>query len=353
LSVGDYELLVSIKEDRVLSPDEELPLPGGLFDEALAISKGDSQPIQEELDLENLFKDWDVPKANHRDAEPVRLEPLMPGEEGREGESFPGRTLESGEVRPVGGDIAHAQDILTQEQELGGLWGDSTERGNGQPLMDAPGVQTRVEIVPDATTGVHPPSRGDSKEWLKLFLEGAGMEGLDSSGMELSPETLRTIGAVFRELVLGLWTILRARTELKSDIRLEMTLLRPTENNPFKFSPRVEDVLRLLVVGRHPSYLNAIDAVREGFADVMNHQMAFTAGVQAALMDVLQRFDPQHFLDKSGKGFLFQQKLESWNAYVEAYANLLEEVKEGFFGEAFSRAYEEQMKKLRATHDAD
>ena len=88
-------------------------------------------------------------------------------------------------------------------------------------------------------------------------------------------------------------TILRGRTELKTQIRVPVTILRPTENNPLKFSPGVDEALKLLLAKNHPGFVDAVEAVREGYQDIMHHQLAITAAVQASLMDVLKRFEPR------------------------------------------------------------
>ncbi len=155
------------------------------------------------------------------------------------------------------------------------------------------------------------------------------------------------LGAVFRELVDGLWTVLRGRAELKAEIHIAMTMVRPTSNNPLKFSPTLEDAVKHLLKRDHPSFLEPVDAVRESFDDIMNHQLALHAGIQASLVDALDRFDPQRFFEKNKDSSILHLKGKFWKAYCEAYPELKEKVLEGIFGKAFVRAYQDQLDKLR------
>jgi type VI secretion system protein len=181
-----------------------------------------------------------------------------------------------------------------------------------------------------------------------LFLKGARIEDPNfANGAEI-PELMEALGAVFRELVQGLWTILRGRTELKAEIRLAMTMVRPVDNSPLKLSPRIEDALKRLLKREHPSFLEPVDAVREGFEDVMNHQLAMNAGIQASLLEALEQFEPQRFMEKNKDQSPFQTKGKYWKEYCTAYPELKNRATEGIFGKAFVRAYEEQLERLRS-----
>ena len=157
---------------------------------------------------------------------------------------------------------------------------------------------------------------------------------------------MQTVGAVFREMIDGLMAILRGRAELKTQFRVSATILKSTDNNPLKFSRIVEDSLKQLLTKNKPGFVDAMDAVREGFTDIKNHQLAMTAGIQAAIINLLGRFDPQHFAKQYEEGVVFQRKAKSWDAYQQSYTEIANEALEDFFGESFIRAYEEQIRKL-------
>jgi type VI secretion system protein ImpI/type VI secretion system protein len=187
----------------------------------------------------------------------------------------------------------------------------------------------------------------DAADMLSIFLKAAGIEGTSGLPQKNPPALMHTAGAVFRELMGGLMTVLRGRSELKSHLRVLMTTFKSTENNPLKFSPTVEEAMKIVLTNNHPGFLDAVDAVHEGFENIRNHQLALNAGVQAALASILKRFDPQNFLDKFAEGIVLHKKAKCWDEYRQEYQRIVEEAIEDFFGEEFVSAYEIQINKLR------
>ncbi len=200
-----------------------------------------------------------------------------------------------------------------------------------------------------------PVSGAATSDALAAFLGGAGIDPAALAGAD--PEaTMRVVGQAFREMVQGLQETLAARTEIKSEFRLERTMIRPKENNPLKFSPSVDEALAsLLKDGSGGAYLPPVAAVREGFGDLKAHQMAVMAGMQVALSALLRRFDP----DTLEKRLKTQSVLDSilpaarkakyWELYEELYKEIAREAEDdfqGLFGREFASAYERQVKKL-------
>jgi type VI secretion system protein len=219
-----------------------------------------------------------------------------------------------------------------------------------------PGRRENVVPIPGRLAGNATPAVSDKiqrirqqaySELFEVFLEAAGVKDTSFLRREEIPKLMQTVGIVFREMIDGLMTILRGRSELKSQFRVSATILKPGDNNPLKFSRIVDDALKQLLTKDQPGFVDAIDAVREGYADIMNHQLAMTAGIQAAIIRLLDRFDPQHFAKPYEEGVIFQRKAKSWDAYRQSYSQIADEAMEKFFGESFARAYEEQIRKLR------
>src|SRR5690606_34776729 len=67
--------------------------------------------------------------------------------------------------------------------------------------------------------------------------------GLDVS--RLSDEQINEIsvmaGELMREIVDGMMQVLRSRTSIKNEFRMNVTTIQPVENNPLKFSVGVDD----------------------------------------------------------------------------------------------------------------
>jgi type VI secretion system FHA domain protein len=131
-------------------------------------------------------------------------------------------------------------------------------------------------------------------------------------------------------------------------MRLKMTTVRPSGNNPLKLSPRLEDAVKSLLRTGHPSFLGPLEAVVQGFDDIMNHELALGAGMQASLEESLSRFDPESFDEKNKESSFWQTGGHLWKAYCKAYPELRQAAMEGIFGKAFASAYEEQLGKLRS-----
>jgi type VI secretion system FHA domain protein len=213
----------------------------------------------------------------------------------------------------------------------------------GQPVQESP-------RNPSLAVPVHSePAVAVPEVLFRAFVEGAGIrEDLISDPTKL-PDTMRALGAIFRELVDGVMTVLRARNELKSQFRVSMTTMRAANNNPLKFTASVDDALKLLIQPDHPGFLEPQQAVRDGMADVMNHQLAMTAGIQASLAAALRRFNPDSFEKAYEEGIVFQKKAKCWDAFVKAYPQISNEILENIFGDEFAEVYERQMHILRST----
>lgn len=185
-------------------------------------------------------------------------------------------------------------------------------------------------------------------ELLRIFMDAAGVREPRLSHPSDLPEMMASIGTVFREMVNGLMAVLRGRTELKTQLRVQATLIKPADNNPLKFFGELDEALKQLLVSDQPGFVDALSAVREGFADIMNHQMAMTAGLQAALINLIERFDPQGFAKPYEDGVVFQKKAKSWDAYQQAYTKIANEALDEFLGKPFAEAYEAQIRKLQS-----
>ena len=177
------------------------------------------------------------------------------------------------------------------------------------------------------------------------FLQGAAIE-CNEIHPEQQAETLHRIGQMFRKLIDGTVAVLRSRAEFKSLCRVNMTVIRAANNNPLKFTVATDDVLRQLIENNTGGFLASTAAIDESFNDIMNHQLAMQAGIQASLVDLLKTFDPKIIEKQFEQGIVLQKKAKCWDSYEETYRNTVEDAVENFFGEEFVKAYEKQMSQL-------
>src|SRR5690606_18840578 len=81
-----------------------------------------------------------------------------------------------------------------------------------------------------------PPRRNGAPEsGVEAFCRGAGLDP-SSLSAQARAELLSAAGQMMREVVLGLMDLLKARTDSKGQLRLSQTAIRPSDNNPLKFS---------------------------------------------------------------------------------------------------------------------
>ena len=120
------------------------------------------------------------------------------------------------------------------------------------------------------------------------LLRAAGL-----SATQMTPEIAAEIGTTFEVVVQGVMEVLQSRAEIKSQLRMRMTRMKSTENNPLKFSPNVEAALHTLLVERNRGYLPTTAAFEEALLDIRNHQIAVLQGIRVAFDAMLENFDPE------------------------------------------------------------
>jgi type VI secretion system FHA domain protein len=217
-----------------------------------------------------------------------------------------------------------------------------------RPVEEVPPV-----APPPARPPMEPAAAGQGSVDLEELLRAAGVPA-----SQMSPEMARELGQVVRIVVQGLMEVLQSRAEIKSQLRMSMTRMQPTENNPLKFSPNVEAALHTLLVERNRGYLPTVRAFQEALTDIRNHQIAVLSGIRTAYNSMIEQFDPEKIdeevekqskrgglLNLGGKGGRFRDQ------YVEQFQSIANDPDESFkrlFGEYFAQAYEEQMDRLKA-----
>lgn len=182
--------------------------------------------------------------------------------------------------------------------------------------------------------------------------------GLDVS--RLSDEQINEIsdmaGELMREIVDGMMQVLRSRTSIKNEFRMNVTTIQPVENNPLKFSVGVDDALENMFIKKTNAYKKPVEAFREGFQEIAEHQIAMIAGIRHGFERMMERFNPENLeknFNKQGKGGVIpgMQKAKYWSSYAEYYAGFVDNMESSFqhlFGSDFVNAYEDQLRKLAA-----
>jgi FHA domain-containing protein len=172
----------------------------------------------------------------------------------------------------------------------------------------------------------------------------------------LTPEFMRLLGQLIHESARGTVDLLVARAALKREVRAEATMIVARENNPLKFSPSAEVALGHLLGPAVRGFIEPQRAMRDAFDDLRAHQLAFLAGMRAALEGLLQRFDPAsleaRLTQKSVLSSLLPaaRKAQLWSVFQQEYQQIAGELSDDFhqvFGREFLRAYEAQLDSLQ------
>ncbi len=241
---------------------------------------------------------------------------------------------------------------------------DSQWGGNESLVVDTPELVT-PELAVDAPKPVTPtvsPSSSNasssvsskpnvSNADMAAFLRGLGV----SSQMipaEASDQWWEQLGVAFQELLMGLMGVLRTRSTVKSEFRVNQTTFQQKENNPLKFSATVDDVFHNLFNRSGASFLPARQAIKDAFDDVNRHEEAIMAGAKGSILGVLKQLSPEmietkdftpSFMDKMTPA---RRQARYWDLYKELYKDVQSEASmnnQRAVNEEFTAAYEESL----------
>ena len=187
----------------------------------------------------------------------------------------------------------------------------------------------------------------------KSLIDALGLENNNLSEEKII-EINQVVGELVRETITGMMQVLSSRSTIKNEFRMNVTTIQPVENNPLKFSANVDDAIENMFVKDGNAYKKPVEAIKEGFEGIAEHQIAILAGIRTAFKGVLSRFDPivleQRFEQFNKPGIIPGiSKMKNWESYRNYYNELVDDMDNSFqhlFGYEFVQAYEEQLQKL-------
>lgn len=231
------------------------------------------------------------------------------------------------------------------------------------PVVAAPVTPAAAISPPPAAVTAPPPQPiapttdlSSSEALFKAFLEGAGVPEI-AGQQPLDIEAMQRLGRIMRAFTDGTIELLSSRAMLKREVRAEITMIVDEENNPFKILPNGRAVLMQMFGARMPGFLPPEAAVHDALGDLQSHQLGMVAGMRAALLTLLQRFDPAALSrDTPHDGGIGEKLLPGgrearlWRQLQALHADTTSAVEDDFqavFGRAFQQAYDKEMERLK------
>ncbi len=234
-----------------------------------------------------------------------------------------------------------------------------------RPLAEAPAAPERVFEEPTYVGAPQPPAapgpaRGPvdpgAQQALKAFLEGAKLAPRAFASAEEMDQFMRQCGAIVRAAVEGVMALLVARAAAKKEFRAEdRTMVASRDNNPLKLMEDPQEAIEFLFETRERGggFLGPVQAVGDAFEDMRAHELALIAGMRAAILGALRRFDPgtlEPELEKAAGGLGLNRKAKLWEQFVLYQQQLAREAEDDFnkvFGREFMNTYMAQVRQIR------
>ena len=172
---------------------------------------------------------------------------------------------------------------------------------------------------------------------------------------QLPEQELKTLGAkIIRNTVSRLMELIKARTNIKNELRVQHTTLQAQDNNPLKFSVTSDDAVGVLFSeSRSTSFMAPDEAIDDSFDDLSDHQIAVMAGMQAAYEHMFKQFSPTKLeaLFNTKSGLLGNKRAANWEAFKSHYQRLTgdrEATYNQLFGQTFAKHYEQRLAELKS-----
>ena len=210
--------------------------------------------------------------------------------------------------------------------EPSGPWGGApplpeSSGGSAAPGYDRAPAAAQAAPPQPAPASSAPPRSPD--DFMRLLARGANVP---EQTFAHAPDRLaEQLGILLRLVTENLRQLLNARLQAKRLARVSnQTTVEALNNNPLKFSPSTEDALRIMFGPATASYLDALQAIEEGFGDLKEHQVRTYSAMQQALGMIVADLDPAAIensteADRGLSGIVGSRKARLWDAYVARF----------------------------------
>ena len=381
IAIGDYEITVSLVNAQSKASDDIKSLPNSdkslesnakvhepvefLAQDILSSEKVSSAPIVNN-DLNDAFisskaknasaipEDWDfglsekpeeLPKASSKDKNKPEVSKVIEEPANNVVDTFEQTPL----AIPLEIDIEKLEEV---QPNVATLKIEPVATSNHIPEKNTETFHEESFVKNESQ--VQKQSNVTNSNELDMFIKGLGISNKLSS-KPMSSEIYFELGQSMNLMFMGLIKLLRNRSELKSEFKINQTTFKQQENNPLKFSATIDDVFNNLYLHGSSSFLSSEKAIQDVFKDTEKHDKAFSAGTLGALLGMLEQLDPNkieehniqpHLLDKLVPA---KKEARNWALYNQLHSDIKSEISSqgsGALTDDFVKAYDKKIRNL-------
>jgi predicted component of type VI protein secretion system len=231
---------------------------------------------------------------------------------------------------------------------------DGPSPAGGLDALQVAGAEAPAAPAVEARARAAGRPGGQATNAAEAFLHGMGLAQVRIAADD-EAVFLEQAGQVMRAVVEAMVDLLNARADLKRGLQAEdPTMLAARNDNPLKMMSDASQALGYLFdpALQPPGFLPPVQAVKDAGQDLRAHQLALVAGMRAAVLGSIRRFDPEVFEKAAAKAagpLAINRRARAWEAFVDTHAQLDRDAAESIdrvLQRDFLRAYSEEMRLL-------
>lgn len=141
-------------------------------------------------------------------------------------------------------------------------------------------------------------------------------------------ELYRLICDTLGSLLQGMITLMVNRAKIKNALKLDMTMIQPSQNNPMKFAVNARQALEMLLRPQGSAFLEPKQAIEAAVAETVRHEEAMYRSLRTSVKGVTGIFDPHKAVQAERSTFASKVPLlanmAAWRDYQHYYQRLAE-----------------------------
>ena len=333
LRFGDYQVSVVLEAEAPAEPaappsTDQVAVPTSIHG-LRTIGRAAQTDIGASLDLDALL----IPDPGAQEAPPRVVAQAEAGSDSAN---------QSGGFRPVN---AYGQAVARVPRRV-----ESPPVSDPEPEPDEEAIARRIARLAKAASkdprsagnGASAPALYDVQSGLQAFCRGAGI-GAETLPVDAHSRMLHLAGQLLRESLLGLKESHRTQQEQRNQLRVTYQK-EPTDLLPSLDRHSVEELIQELLKAHDSRRFDAVQWLRESFADGRRHDDAMVEAMRAAFVDFIGRLDPLDLATRFERSAR-RKTMGNWELYGDFYRSLCEmqpDTLPHIFVETFAQNYEQK-----------